>query len=472
MGKPAPLVNTHKELVEVWWSHNNTISPHEVSRGSRKSALWRCPVDNSHEFPAVVAHMTRRPGCRLCSKQLVVSGVNDAVTTHGDVIGKLYDYEANTIDPATVASGTAKKAWWRCPECSYKWYTSFLSVTRGSGCARCSGVVPNPGVNTVDYLFPDLVRDYWDWESNTKDPSEITRSSSHHVDLRCPECKYMWTTSAYNFFTLGSRCSLCINRVTVPGVNDVVTTDSDIILNQWSSKNTIDPRYYVRGSNKKAYWECGNGHVRYVSIAAVVVDGDRCLLCTHKESKVQRDVRDYVKSIYPGEVSDTPVRDVIPPREVDIYIPGIRLAIEVNGVFHHSTYYSAHADSRRDRDKSLQLLETGVSFVSVWSDDWYTDPGEVKERISSTIEILQQVSGVSEDQAVRLFGGGREGTSIHIPLDNHLGSRIPTRWTVARTPEPDYSYLNGSFRVQRSHKKLDLPKVYEYGYAEMRAIDD
>ena len=55
----------------------------------------------------------------------------------------------------------------------------------------------------------------------------------------------------------------------------------------------------------------------------------------HK-SFLEYDVVDFIKSIYDGEILMNK-RTIIPPLELDIYIPAKKLAIEVNGLFYHSS---------------------------------------------------------------------------------------------------------------------------------------
>lgn len=453
---PKPLTETHSDLAYTWWSDKNTIRPEDVSYGSHQEVLWQCPEYDNHVFPTKVAYMSRRTGCRLCTKQLVISGINDAMTTHGEIISRFFDYGKNTIDPTKVSSGTAKQAWWICPECSYSWQTSFMSVTRGSGCARCAGVVHSPGVNTVDVLFPDLIDNYWDLTRNDKRPDEVTAGADYRVGLKCPDCPAEWATSAYNFFTLGSRCPGCINKLVVPGVNDLATTHPDVVEGYWSPRNTIKPTEITSGSNTRVYWTCKQSHERLVPVHAVAQTENRCPQCAHPESKAQHQVREYIMQVYSGKVLTSPTRDVIPPREIDIYLPDLLLAVEVNGVFHHSTYYTAHADSRRDQEKSAELFNKGISFIGIWTDDWVHNTERCKQRIHETLEVLQ-----NNRQPMQI------NTGYVMDLDRHYGSMVSSRWGIKELVPPGYRHLSGNKRLPDGEGDVTLPKVYAYGKASL-----
>lgn len=455
-----PLTVTRPDLAFTWWSPNNTVKPEDISHGSHQVVLWQCPEVDNHEFPTKVAYMSRRTGCRLCTKQIIIPGINDAVTTHGDFIHRYFDYSKNTLDPRTVSAGTAKRAWWLCPDCSYGWLTSFLSVTRGSGCARCAGVIPNPGVNTVDVLFPDLVENFWNTKANKKTPREVTPGSTYSVGLKCPDCPATWRTSAYNFFTIGTRCPGCANKTVFPGINDVFTTDPGVIRRYWSSKNTVQPTEVTRGSNTKVYWECDEQHLRFVPVVSVVVNKTDCLECRQPESKAQRQVREYIAEIYDGTILETPTRTVIYPREIDIYLPDVRLAVEVNGVFHHSTYYAPHRDKRRDQEKSVELLKKGINFLSIWTDDWKYDTNECKDRIKQMIHNL-----CSGNLPAPL------DECIVLPLDKHYGQVFAEQWGISEVNEPSYRNLKGNKRLCEGEGSSELPRVYDYGQVVLRYIE-
>ena len=61
------------------------------------------------------------------------------------------------------------------------------------------------------------------------------------------------------------------------------------------------------------------------------------------------------------------VRDLIHPKEIDIYIPSHKLGIEFNGTYWHS---DIHKHKNYHQDKTLAALEQGVRLIHVWEHDW------------------------------------------------------------------------------------------------------
>lgn len=85
----------------------------------------------------------------------------------------------------------------------------------------------------------------------------------------------------------------------------------------------------------------------------------------------------FVRSILDeyGIKYETNVRNIISPRELDIYIPDKNIAIECNGVYWHSTY-----DSEHHRDKYGRCEGKGIRLISIW-EDWIKGKPEITHSI-------------------------------------------------------------------------------------------
>ena len=72
---------------------------------------------------------------------------------------------------------------------------------------------------------------------------------------------------------------------------------------------------------------------------------------------------------------DTNVRYIIPPKEVDIYIPSKKIAIECNGVFWHSKKEPVY-----HRNKFQNCINKGIQLLTIW-EDWIRNKPEIIESI-------------------------------------------------------------------------------------------
>ena len=49
------------------------------------------------------------------------------------------------LDPATLARGSHRRAWWQCAACGHKWETKiYTRALMGTGCPRCRGKRTSP----------------------------------------------------------------------------------------------------------------------------------------------------------------------------------------------------------------------------------------------------------------------------------------------------------------------------------------
>jgi len=84
----------------------------------------------------------------------------------------------------------------------------------------------------------------------------------------------------------------------------------------------------------------------------------------------------------------TNTRKLIPPFELDLYIPEKEIAIEFNGLYWHSE--KAGTKRNYHYDKWKQCQEKGIQLITIWEDDWRTKKELVKQMLSHKIGFSQQ----------------------------------------------------------------------------------
>ena len=84
---------------------------------------------------------------------------------------------------------------------------------------------------------------------------------------------------------------------------------------------------------------------------------------------------------------ETNVRDVIPPQELDIYIPDKHIAIECNGIYFHSTSLKPRG---YHRDKFTACQNQGIQLLTIWEDWIINKPQIVKQIILSKLGIYKK----------------------------------------------------------------------------------
>lgn len=105
-----------------------------------------------------------------------------------------------------------------------------------------------------------------------------------------------------------------------------------------------------------------------------------CINCEPKYihvSKAESEVLEFIRTIYSGEVIQN-VRDVIPPLELDIYIPEKNIAIEYNGCYYHSDKFKPN-DYHTQKHKLC--ADKGIKLISIFDTDWLNNRTAFENKI-------------------------------------------------------------------------------------------
>jgi hypothetical protein len=98
-------------------------------------------------------------------------------------------------------------------------------------------------------------------------------------------------------------------------------------------------------------------------------------------------------NLFPGGIQGD--RTILHGKELDIYIPDKKLAIEFNGTYWHSTVYK---DKNYHQEKSLECLKQGVQLIHIFEYEWINS--DTKGKI---ISLLQHRLGSSEETVFGRF---------------------------------------------------------------------
>ncbi len=109
-----------------------------------------------------------------------------------------------------------------------------------------------------------------------------------------------------------------------------------------------------------------------------------CTICNPIDQKISGQetlLYNFISENYKGEIIRNS-RSIISPYEIDIYLPELRLGIEFNGLYWHSS------DKRNlfyHYDKYVKSVENKIYLISIWEDDWQMKSEIVKSFILNRI---------------------------------------------------------------------------------------
>ena len=246
------------DMAKLWHpTRNGCLKPTDVMPGSNRRLWWRC--EKGHEWQASAYSVKSGSACPYCFGRYAIPGETDLATTHPQMLQRWSS--RNSLSPTEVTAGSHKKVWWRCSE-GHEWEAVIVSVVlEGSGCPYCAGKRAIPGKTDLATLYPDLM-EQWDHEKNTIKPAEILPSAHDKVWWKCGLGHGYQAVVFSRTRENGSGCPYCTGKKVLPGFNDLQTLKPKL-ADQWHStlNGDLRPTEVSPGSNKKVWWQCGDGHV-------------------------------------------------------------------------------------------------------------------------------------------------------------------------------------------------------------------
>jgi G:T-mismatch repair DNA endonuclease (very short patch repair protein) len=78
-------------------------------------------------------------------------------------------------------------------------------------------------------------------------------------------------------------------------------------------------------------------------------------------------------------------RSILDGKEIDIYIPEYKLALEINGVYWHNEVYK---NKDYHINKTINCERLGINLIHIWEDDWNNKKEILKSIISNKLNIV------------------------------------------------------------------------------------
>lgn len=202
-----------------------------------------------------------------------------------------WDFEKNKpLTPYNVKLNCNEKVWWKCKKCGHEWKAAVCE--RGghdkTNCPICANEIG--GKKHHDYVLkkkgsiaethPHLLSK-WDYSLNQKGPEEYTAGCGDSVWWKCQTCGYSWKTTICHMTSRNSGCPVCLNKVCLPGYNDIATKCPDLLLDWDYSKNEQDPSK-ITTAGLRAFWKCHICGHEWSSLVASRAKGIGCPQCAIK----------------------------------------------------------------------------------------------------------------------------------------------------------------------------------------------
>lgn len=128
--------------------------------------------------------------------------------------------------------------------------------------------------------------------------------------------------------------------------------------------------------SERATWECKGGH-RWEALIYCVLAGTWCPNCKKGPSKPQLEIDAFIKSL--GLETTVNAKDIIGKKELDIFVPSHKFAVEFNGLIYHSYYFGNKEN--REVEKFEACEKNGITLLMIYEDEWRDNPELIKSMI-------------------------------------------------------------------------------------------
>ena len=342
--KEKQYVSDNAQLMTEWdWENNQRIGlhPHNLSCGSGQKAWWIC--EKGHKWQAQISSRNRGAGCPYCSGRFATRGVNDLLTVFPNIADE-WDFEKNRDTPSDITSRSKRKVWWKCPR-GHSYACTVSHRADGNGCPYCSNHKVLAGYNDLASMSPELALQ-WNYERNSPLlPSEATSNSGKSVWWRCDK-GHEWRAAVYSRQN-GNGCPICSNKAVQAGFNDLATCNPEL-AKEWNyTKNgVLLPSMVTPNSGKKVWWVCPRGHEWQASVDHRS-KGRGCPICLtdRRSSYPEQAIFYYLSKAYAGTCNRFKLKEKY---ELDIFVPEIKVAIEYDGIFFHTSEKAMRNEKRKN----------------------------------------------------------------------------------------------------------------------------
>jgi hypothetical protein len=154
------------------------------------------------------------------------------------------------------------------------------------------------------------------------------------------------------------------------------------IIGDFDSYNGVEVGKYFFNCN-----ECGS------EFSATLDNGNipLCKICNPSKSnssKFQTEVLEYIQSIYSKSIT-TSDRSKIKPKELDILIDDMNIAIECNGNYWHSELAGCK-DKYYHLNKTNDCNKVGIKLIHIFEDEWLYKKDIVKTRLRNILGLSNE----------------------------------------------------------------------------------
>jgi len=304
-------------------------------------------------------------GCSKCVNKSRSLSTEEFIIKAKEVHGDKYNYDQVKY----YKSRTKVKIY--CNSCNKYFYQTPDLHMRTFGCNDYE--IKKRSLSTEEFIIKakEIHGDKYNYDQvNYK--SNITK-----VKIYCNNCKQYFYQTPSSHISGKKGCNNCSKSKKL--------TTKQFVKNAvkiYGSKYNYDQVEYKNNKIKVRIY-CNDCEQYFDQKPNSHTQGHGCPYCVQKS---QKELYEFINDIIIAEYN---IRTIIPPKEIDIYIPEKNLAIEYNGVYYHSEaikekFYHYH--------KYLECASKSIALIQIYETEWHNRKEQVKSFIKTKLDINNIIS--------------------------------------------------------------------------------
>lgn len=300
-------------------------------------------------------------------------------------------YTENPYEFITEFNGYTSPITVRCKDCGFEFSVSearrlLCNTNLPSGthpCKNCSKLRRDTKNNKTKQEILDRIYDHFGVINyDILDTKEYFSQFTDTFTVRCKLCGHVFKATLTNI--LGAKngkhyCSVCNNKYSM--LSEMSYNER---CEQITDGKIIPLEPYINNRTKIKH-HCNVCGYEWFKLPIKSKANSGCPICTNKisQSKAELELLDYIKDLYTGKVI-TKDRKILDGKEIDIYLPELKLAIEFNGLYWHSDKYKPKS---YHIDKTISAKNKGIRMIQIFEDEWMAKKEIVKSKIRNILKL-------------------------------------------------------------------------------------
>ena len=302
-----------------------------------------------------------------------------------------------------------------CPEHGEFWQTpgNHINGNRPRGCPVC-GIIETNRKNT--YTIDEFIEKARKVHGDKYDYSKVEyKGSSVKICIICPEHGEFWQTPSSHL--TGCGCPYCSGNA-----KDTTKTFIEKAENVHNYKYDYSSVEYIN-SQTPIKIICPI-HGEFIQLPNNHLSKEYgCPKCSRITSRKENEVYDFLCGLIGSDKITRNTRSIIPPLELDMYIPSLSIAVEFNGLRWHSEEFEPSKTYHLDKTEACN--EKGIRLIHIFEDEWDLKKDVVKSILKNCVGMTDviyarkcEVKEISSNEAKKFID------------KNHIQNYVPSKISI------------------------------------------